>query len=202
MTTSVYGGILSRTGRRGGGGEATQRQPVATRRRPKIPAKHSRACALVPEPPGAAQYTGQLRISRGKQPLCEATLPGLSPRGRTIRRLPVYWGLADSQREQLQLEMWRRSQGNTRQHMEVLSLIVVSTVSSPMGPAAADPLDFAESQKGLQLPRAQRQRASHQNLGVANHPFSRGGRVGAKNGASPSTPWPNLWMSRGRSVRF
>ena len=44
-------------------------------------------------PPGAAQYTGQLRISRGKQPLCEATLPGLSPRGRTTRRLPVNWGL-------------------------------------------------------------------------------------------------------------
>jgi hypothetical protein len=81
MTTSVDGGVLSRTGRGGGGGEATQtqRQPVATRRRPKIPAKHSRACALVPEPPGAAQYTGQLRISRGKQLLCEATLPGLSP---------------------------------------------------------------------------------------------------------------------------
>jgi hypothetical protein len=150
MTTSVDGGVLSRTGRGGGGGdpEATHGDPETTR----IPAKHSRACALVPEPPGAAQYTGQLRISRGKQPLCEATLPGLSPRGRTTRRLPVNWGLADSQREQPQPGVWRRSQGNTRQHMEVLDLIMVSTVSSPMGPAAADQLVFAESQKSLQLP--------------------------------------------------
>jgi hypothetical protein len=69
----------------GGGGEATQRQPVATQRRPKHLPKHSRACALVPEPSGAAQYTGQLRISRGKQPLCEATLPGLSPRGHLVQ---------------------------------------------------------------------------------------------------------------------
>ncbi len=70
----------------------------------------------------------------------------------TTRRLPVHWGLADSQREQPQLEMWRRSQGNTRQQVEVLGLIVVSTVSSPMRPAAADLLDFEESLKGLQLP--------------------------------------------------
>jgi hypothetical protein len=152
MTTSVDGGILSRTGRGGGGREATQRQPMATQRRPRIPAKHSRACALVQEPPGAAQYAGQLRISRGKQPLCEATLPGLSPRSRTTRRLPVHWGLADSQREQPQLEIWRRSQGNARQHVGVLGLIVVSTVSSPMGPTAADLLDFEESLKSLKLP--------------------------------------------------
>jgi hypothetical protein len=68
MTTSVYGGTLSRTGRGGGergDAEATHGDPEAT----QTPAKHSRACALVPEPPGAAQYTGQLRISRGKQPL-------------------------------------------------------------------------------------------------------------------------------------
>ncbi len=130
------------------------------------------------------------------------TLPGLSPRGRTTRRLPVNWGLADSQREQPQPEVWRRSQGNTRQHLEVLDLIVVSTVSSPMDPAAADQLVFAESQRVFNCRGAQRQRASHQNLDVANHPFSRGGRVGAENGASPSTPWPNLWMSGGRSVRI
>ncbi len=120
----LRGDLVSYGGGGGGGGaEATHGDPGAN----QTPAKHPRACALVPEPPGAAQYTGQLRISRGKQPICEATLPGLSPRGRTTRRLPVHWGLADSQREQPRLEMWRRSQGNTRQHIDVLNLIVVSS---------------------------------------------------------------------------
>jgi hypothetical protein len=109
---------------------------MATQRRPKHPPQHSRACALVPEPPGAAQYTGQLQISRGKQPLCEATLPGLSPRGLTTRRLPVHWGLADSRREQPHLGLRQRSRGNTRKHVEVLVLIVVCTVSSPAGPGS------------------------------------------------------------------
>ena len=89
MTTSVDGGVLSRTGKGGGGGEATQRQPLAT----CIPAKTLQGLRPGAGPPGATQYAGQLRMSRGKQPLCEATLPGLSPRGRTTRRLPVNWGL-------------------------------------------------------------------------------------------------------------
>jgi len=42
-------------------------------------------------------------------------------------------------------------------------------VLSPRGPTAADPLDFAESQRSLQLPRARRQRASHQSLDTC-HP--------------------------------
>ena len=158
---------------------------MATQRRPEYRQKHSRACALVPEPPGAAQYTGQLRISRGKQPLFEATLPGLSPRDRTTRRLPVHWGLADSQGEQPHLGLWQRSQGNTRKHVEVLVLIVVCTVSSQMGPTAADPLDFEEGLRVFNCSGTQQQRAPHQNLGVASHPFSRGGWVGAENGATP-----------------
>jgi hypothetical protein len=133
---------------------------MATQRRPKHPPQHFRACALVPEPPGAAQYTRQLRISRGKQPLCEATLPGLSPLGRTTRRLPVHWGLADSQGEQQHLGLWQRFQGNTRKHVEVLVLIVVCTVSSPMGPAPADQLDFEVTVFNCR--ETQRQRASHQ----------------------------------------
>jgi len=44
-------------------------------------------------------------------------------------------------------------------------------VLSPRGPTAADPLDFAESQKSLQLPRAQRQRASHQSLDTCQSPI-------------------------------
>jgi hypothetical protein len=92
MTTSVDGGVLSRTGKGGGGGGATQRQPLATLGT-CIPAKTLQGLRPGAGPPGAAQYTGQLRISQGKQPLCEATLPGLSPRGRTTRRLPVNWGL-------------------------------------------------------------------------------------------------------------
>jgi hypothetical protein len=160
---------------------------------------------LPPGSQGSPPVVGERRrdpAARLSPPPVEATLPGLSPRGRTTRRLPVNWGPADSQREQPQLDVWQRSQGNNRKHVEVLDLIVESTVSSPMGPAAAGPLVFEESQRVFNCRGAQRQRASHQNLGVANPPFSRGGRLGAENGASPSTPWPNLWMSGGRSVRI
>ncbi len=133
MTTSVDGGVLSRTGRgeggEGGGEKATQRRLMATQRRPEY----------LQNTPGLAPWCRTTRRCpvhwaaadfRGKQPLCEATLPGLSPRGRTTRRLPVNWGLADSQGEQPQPELWRRSKGSTQQHMEVLDLIVVSTLAS------------------------------------------------------------------------
>ena len=93
MTTSVDsdGGVLSRTGRGGGGGdpEATHGAPEATR----IPAKTLQGLR-----PGAGT-TRRCPVhwaaanTRGKQPLCEATIPGLSPRGRTTRRHPVNWGL-------------------------------------------------------------------------------------------------------------
>jgi hypothetical protein len=53
-----------------------------------------------------------------------------------------------------------------------------------MGPAAADPLDFKESLRVFNCRGIQRQRAPHQNIGVARHPFSRGGWVGAENGAT------------------
>ena len=55
--------------------------------------KHSKACALVPDHPALPSTLGSCGFPEGKQPLCEATLPGLSPRGRTTRRLPVNWGL-------------------------------------------------------------------------------------------------------------
>jgi hypothetical protein len=87
MTTAVYGGKSSRTGKREGG------KPEATQGTLR---QLSKSLALVSEPPCAAQYTGQLRISRGKQPLRGSiTLPGLCP-GAGPRRLPVYWGLEDS----------------------------------------------------------------------------------------------------------
>ncbi len=78
---------------------------------------------LVPEPPGAAQYTGQLRISRGKQPVCDARPPGSS-------QYTGAWRILKENNHTLNKQ---RSQGNTQEHMEVLTLIVGCTVSSPMG---------------------------------------------------------------------
>jgi hypothetical protein len=63
MTTTVYGGSLVSYGEAGGVCGVCEGNPEATQ---GIPRHLSKARFLVLEPPGAAQQTGQLLISRGK----------------------------------------------------------------------------------------------------------------------------------------
>jgi hypothetical protein len=186
--------VYDHIGRRGGlisyGGRGRQPrgnpwQPLAT----CIPAKTLQGLRPGAGPPGAAQYAGQLRISRGKQPLCEATLPRLSPRGRTTRRHPVNWGL------RILRENNRTWTGKTFQrryptaHVSVRSDRGKHRVVASKGPQL---LTCWTSQKARRVYNRDCRGPSDsvrpiRILTFANHPFSRGGRVGAENGASPPT---------------
>jgi hypothetical protein len=106
MTASVYGGILSRTGRRGGG----EGDPAATQGNPG--ATQASTTPLQGLRPGAGTTRRcPVHFSAADFPrettACEATFPGPSPGAGPpggSQYTGAAWGLADSQREQPHLE--------------------------------------------------------------------------------------------------
>ncbi len=142
----LRGGLVS-YGEGEEGGRATQRQPKATQGRPRHPPQLSR----VPEPPGAAQYTGQLRISRGKQPLCDARPSGALALEPDQLAAPIPLGSGGFSKRITAPWIRQRSQGNTQKHMEVLALIVGYIVSSLVGPGSCWPVGLRRKPISLQL---------------------------------------------------